>query len=216
MAEMITGFLHYGASPAPVESVSPSIADDFVPSLVLHAHDDPSIAPPLLFPLVSNPRTPNAMSYASIDFEEVRQLVSLVEEKQEADNSVEERGQNGTGDSDEDCWERDWGSLNRHCSEDECLTFEAADQMHRAQIAITSLHKRASDFFCIIDSGTTAESWWIQQCKAEGSIWSSEAFISDLLSMLPIAVSRSPDLLEPEILVKGLLTAKWGGALLAT
>ncbi|XP_057848785.2 uncharacterized protein LOC131059760 isoform X2 [Cryptomeria japonica] len=215
MAEKITKFLHYGASPAEVESVNPSTAHDFAPSLVLHALDNPSIAPHLLLPLVSNPRTPKVMSYASLDFDEVRESVALAEDNQEDDGNVEETGQINTDDSDEGSWEKDWGLLNRHCSEDECLKYEAADEIHRAKIAITSLRKCASDFSCIIESGSDAESWWIQQCKAEGGIWSSEIFFSDLLSMLPIAVSRCPDLLEPEILVKGLLTAKWGGVLLA-
>lgn len=212
-AERITNFLKHGASPSPVKSVSHSEADAFVPSLVLAATDDPSIAPLLLFPLVSNPRTPKAMAYASLDYDEVRRLV-LSEEMQEAENA-HLSGLRQDEDSNEDWWQRDLGLLNRHYSVDECLTFEAADEINRAKIAVSSLRKSASEFYTRLNSGTDAESWWIEKCKVEGSLWSNEAFVSDILSMLPIAVSRCPDLLEPDILVKGLLTAKWGATLLA-
>eukprot|EP01018_Ginkgo_biloba_P002421 Gb_16868 [translate_table: standard] len=209
MAEKITNFLHYGASPGPIESVNPSVADDFVPSLVLSATDDPSIAPPLLFPLVSNRRTPKAMAYASLDYNQVRQLVAM-EEEQEADKKTTQET-----DSEDDCWERDWGLSNQHCSVDECLAFESADEINRAKIVIDSLRRRAYELYAVVNSGTDTESWWIQQRKDEGSIWSSETFLPDLLCLLPIAVSLCPELLEPEVLVKGLLTAKWGAALLA-
>lgn len=213
MAERITNFLKYGVSPSAVKSVSHSEADDFVPSLALAATDDPSIAPLLLFPLVSNPRTPKAMTYALLDYDEVRRLV-LSEERQEAENA-HLSGVRQDEDSNEDWWQRDWGLLHRHCSVDECLAFEAADEINRAKIVISSLRKSASEFYTRLNLGTDAESLWIKKYKVEGRIWSNEAFISDILSLLPIAVSRCPDLLEPDILVKGLLTAKWGATLLA-
>ena len=129
MAEKITNFLHYGASPAEVESVSPSTAHDFAPSLVLYALDNPSIAPHLLLPLASNTRTPKVVSYASLDFDEVRESVALAEDDQEADSYIEETGHINADDSDEGSWEKDWGLLNRHCPEDECLKYEAADKV---------------------------------------------------------------------------------------
>jgi hypothetical protein len=71
-------------------------------------------------------------------------------------------------------------------------------QIERVKIAVVSLQQRAAMFDVRWSQGDIAgKGKDSQQEDSEGSIWSNEACLSELLCLLPIVTSRCPSLLTP-------------------
>ena len=74
-------------------------------------------------------------------------------------------------------------------------------QTERVNVAIISLHRRAALFDATWVHGEPVEDGKFahQEEDTEGSIWSNEACLLELLYLLPIVTSRCPSLLTPGI-----------------
>lgn len=82
--------------------------------------------------------------------------------------------------------------------DEECLIVWLSVQIERVKIAVVSLQQRAAMFDVRWSQGDIAgKGKDSQQEDSEGSIWSNEACLSELLCLLPIVTSRCPSLLTP-------------------
>lgn len=72
-------------------------------------------------------------------------------------------------------------------------------------MAVISLHRRAALFDARWVHGEAVEEGY-QEEDTEGSIWSNEACLLELLHLLPIVTSRCPTLLPPGINLSPPLT----------
>ncbi|KAL3688309.1 hypothetical protein R1sor_014618 [Riccia sorocarpa] len=208
MANHVLQFLQYGAPAKAVAELGAECTAPFLPSLALAAADSPALIPALLPSLRSHLQVPKALAYANLDYVEIAHLV--LEEEAAANKSGSLPPMDEDGEEDEDkkkAWKWDEDELEDEDA-DECYSFEVADEKERVKIAILSVRKRAQQFN--FKGGPQLLE------KEEGSIWSNEAYLTELLCLLPIAASRCPALLTPEQLVKGLISASNCCALLVT
>ncbi|KAL2630415.1 hypothetical protein R1flu_015101 [Riccia fluitans] len=209
MANHVLQFLQYGAPAKPIAELRTECTAPFLPSLTLAAADSPALIPTLLPSLRSHMQVPRALAYANLDYVEIAHLV--LEEEAAANAKKTGSFPSTEEDVEEDekkkAWKWDADELEDEDA-DECHSFEVVDEKERVKIVILSLRKRAQQFTC---KG-------VPQLleKDDGSLWSNEAYLSEILCLLPIAVSRCPALLTPEQLVQGLLLASNCCALLVT
>ncbi|BBN08115.1 integrator complex subunit 2 [Marchantia polymorpha subsp. ruderalis] len=211
MASHVLHFLQYRAPAKPIAELEGECIAPFLPSLTLAAADSPALIPHLLPSLYSHMQVPRALAYAGLDYVEIAQSVLEAEAATGGENPgsfpPEEEEEEEDDGSKKMVWK--WDSNEGEGDDpDECHAFEVADEKERAKIAVLSVRQRAREF------STKGVSQLHE--KDEESIWSNDAYLSELLCLLPIAVSRCPALLTPEQLVKGLLTASNGCALLVT
>lgn len=215
-AEDVLNFLRYGA-PLPKcfgedAATTATVIAPFLPSLSLAAHDSAAVDPRLLSALACHPDTQLAFAYAGLDYDEP--FLSRIRE-----TLVPVEGASGSragGREEDDAWL--WYVDGDDAAMDECDVFQQGDEMERVIVAVASLHRRAGLFDARwAHEGSVQEKRLAHQEEdTEGSMWSNEACLLELLYLLPIVVSRCPTLLTPELLVKGLVTARNGCLLLVT
>ncbi|CAM6090427.1 unnamed protein product [Calypogeia fissa] len=217
MMEHVLQFLQYGAPVEPIGQLSSSVTAPFLPSLALSASDSPTLIPHLLPSLYNVRQVRNALVYAGLDYVDIAQSVLEDEAKEEAATTASAAGNVPSGvlvpaaapeleQEEDELRDEEWTWVNDD-ETDECNNFEVADEKARVRMAILSLRRRARDF-------EKEESQHLE--RDEGSMWSRDACLPELLCLLPVTVSRCPTLLSPEILVEGLLAASCGCPLLVT
>ncbi|KAG0609634.1 hypothetical protein M758_7G002500 [Ceratodon purpureus] len=210
-AEDVLNLLRYGA-PLPDSfgrdaSATATVIAPFLPALALAAHDSSAVDPRVLSALACHPDMPCAFAYAGLGYGE-----SFLSRIHETLGSAEEPSGNRAGDA----WA--WSDDGEDAALDECDVFQQGDETERVNVAVISLHRRAALFDARWAHGGSVEELKFahHEEETEGSIWSNKACLSELLYLLPIVTSRCPTLLTPEILIKGLLTARHSRLLLVT
>lgn len=215
-AEDVLNLLRYGA-PLPDSfgrdaAATAAVIAPFLPALALAAHDSAAADPRVLSALAFHPDTPCAFAYAKLDYGE--SFLSRIRETLTPAPAAGPSTSRAGDTTEHDEWP--WSDDDEDGVPDECETFQRGDEIERVNVAIVSLHRRAASFDARWAHGGSVEDFTSahREDNTEGSIWSNEACLSELLYLLPIVASRCPTLLTPEVWIKGLLTARYGRLLL--
>ncbi|MCO5592100.1 hypothetical protein L7F22_046095 [Adiantum nelumboides] len=102
--------------------------------------------------------------------------------------------------------------LHQEPPPDESFSFLSSDHKDRAKSMLISINRQAAEFRESFNSFSPRLVQ--QQQKDEGSMWGVKSCLSELICLLPVAVFRCPKVLSPDILIFGLLPARWGFILL--